>query len=118
DQAARRRTAAGPDRDAPRPGEVDDIPDDQEVPGVSHRGDDQQLFSKPQLVRLAREVAGALAKTGGQPLGRQLLQVALAGVALRYAVLRQVGLVEAELQLALLGDPARVEDRIGQLDEL
>ena len=64
DQRACRGPAAGPDRDLPLAGDPDEIPDDQEVPGVLHLLDDLDLVVKPLRVLLQRPAQQTLGVQG------------------------------------------------------
>ena len=66
DQRTCRRPASGPDRDLPVAGDPDEIPDDQEVPGVLHLLDDLDLVVKPLRILLQRPAQ--------QPLGMHSVQ--------------------------------------------
>ena len=75
DEAAGRRAAARPDRDALLAGVADEVPDDQEVPGVPHALDHRDLVVEPRRVLV--EVVAQLAVGGELPEARQALGEAL-----------------------------------------
>src|SRR3989442_1673158 len=84
-------------------GVVDEVPQEEEVAGEAHLLDDGQLVAEPRL----DDVPRARAIPPPQPLARQLLEIALQGVALGHHVAREMELAEVEGQVAALGDGQR-----------
>src|ERR1035437_5729756 len=84
DEAAGRRPAARPDRDALLAGVADEVPHDQEVPGVLHLLDHVDFVREPPLVFVdgmaERAGRGELPKARqplGEPFARDVLEIAI-----------------------------------------
>ena len=103
-QAARARTAPGADRDAAALGVVDEIVDDEVVVGVPHLADDADLIVKA-LAQLGRDMAGV---TAFEAVAAELFKIDLVVQAVGGFEIRQLGLAEVEVKLALFGDFVRV----------
>ena len=116
-EAAGRRSSTGPHGDATGPGKLNDVPDDQEIARVPHGGDDQQFFPQPLPVGFGRLTAGDVPQTVIEPFLGECFQITLTGVALRNPILGEVGRVKGQGQIAFVGDPARVQDGLGQFME-
>ena len=117
-ETARRGTAPRAHGNAVGAGVVDDVPHDEEVPGVPHRVDHRELV--PQTLFVERDHRGGGAQGGEpflQPRDREPLQVILAGRTFGHRVVRQVERVEIEFQVAPLGDFDGLEHRRRQLAE-
>src|SRR6185436_20309181 len=106
DEAARRRTTARSDRNAPLPGVADEIPDDQEVPRVLHRLDDVDFKLEPGLVlregspQFAPCFEGAQGRDPrGKALPNDFLEVRLDGVPRRDREVREVRLTLRNLDM-------------------
>ncbi len=108
DDRAGRRAATRPHRDAVVLGELDEVPDDQEVGVEAHPADDLELRLEP-LDRLGRRriaVAAAQAREG------QLAQVLALRPPVRHRVARDQHLAELDLDLAALGHLQRGGHRL------
>ncbi len=102
------RAASGTDRDPVVLGELDEVPDDQEVSAEAHRVDHRELDLEP-LGRLGRHrVAVALA----QPLLGQAAQVVDLARPVRRRVRRDQDPAELDLDVAALGDLDRRRQRL------
>src|SRR6185436_2368449 len=77
DQASGGRAPARPDRDALILGPVDEVGDDEEVPGEAHLVDDAELVAQPLLVACLAERIGAEEAPGVQSLVEPPARVAL-----------------------------------------
>ena len=102
-----RRAAPGADADPVLLGEVDEIPDDQEVVREAHLPDRLQLEAEP-LVELGRGLAEALE----QSLLAQLDQVVEGVATFRHRILREQDLAELDLDRAALRHLERACERM------
>ena len=105
--------APGADADPVLLGEVDEVPDDEEVVGKAHLPNRLQLEAKP-LVELRRRLAESLE----QSLLAQLDQVVEGVTPLRHRVLRQQDLSELDLDRAALCHLERARERMLVPDEV
>src|SRR5207245_2845708 len=101
--------ATGAARNGRLAGEPDEVPHDQEVPGISHATDDVQFMLKPLDRELRRRIAVAL----DQALPGQVTQVLLGGAPLRRGEDRKVALLEVELNVDAVGDLLAACHRLG-----
>ena len=114
DQAAGGGSSARPHGDATAAGKPDDVPDDQEIAGESHRTNDHQLFAQALFIDRHGDGARAFRQTGLQAFDRQVLDIGFARVPFRSLILRQMRLVERQLEFAVIGDPTGVGDGPGK----
>src|SRR5207244_1687662 len=91
---------------------AEDVPDDQDVLGEAGLADDLELVGEPLLVLL-----GDVLDAPAQALAAELREVAVDRVAFGKRDLGQVESAELELEVALLGDPEGVVERLGQFGE-
>ena len=101
------RAAAGADADPVHLGEVDEVPDDQEVVGEAHLLDRLQLELEP-LAQLRRHLVVAALEASLAQLDEVLERVAAVGS----RELRQVDVAELDLDRAALGDLERAAHRV------
>ena len=113
DERAGGRAAARADRDAVLLGEVDEVPDDQEVVGEAHLLDRLQLVLEPLL-----ELGGQLVVALLQAFFAELDEIVERVAALRHVELRQQDPVELDLDVAALGDLERAPHRVGLAGEV
>ena len=107
DERAGGRAAARTDRDAVRLGEVDEVPDDQEVVGEPH------LLDRLELVLQAlRQLGGQLPVALLQAFLAQLDEVVEAVATLGDVEVRQQDPAELDLDVAALGDLERAPHRV------
>ena len=112
-EAARRRPAPGPDGDPALARVADEIGHDQEVARVAGLADHVELVVEPLAGLLGDRVVAPR-----EALARLCLEQILERVVLRrQRERRQVRRVEVELDLAPLGDPGRVRQRLGVIRE-
>ena len=100
DDGARGRAAPGADGDAVVLGELDEVPDDEEVGVEAHLADDAEL----EVEALARLGGRLGAVAAHDALLAELAQVGALGLALRHRVRRQQVGAEVEAHVAALGD--------------
>ena len=89
-----------------------DVPHHQEVVGEARLGDDLQLVGQPVVVALGRPRPAT-----PQTFPAQARQVGVRGLSVGRLVVRQVGLVEGEVDGALLGDALSVGQGLGKVRE-
>ena len=94
------RAAAGADGDAAVLGELDVVPDDEEVGVEAHLADDAEL----EVEALAHLGAGLGAVAAHDALLAELAQVGASGAALGHRVRGQQVVAEVEVDVAALGD--------------
>ena len=107
DEAAGRRAAARADADAVLLGEVDEVPDDEEVVLEAHLLDRLELEAEA-LVELGRERSVALLQAFFAELDEEVEGLAPVG----HRELRQQDPAELELDVAALGDLERAAKRV------
>ena len=98
--AARRRAAPRPHRDARVFGELDEVPDDQEVGAEAHVADGVEL----EVEALGHLGARLGAVAALDALRAEVAQVLVFAAAVGHRVARQQGAPELELDVAALGD--------------
>ena len=108
---ARGRAPAGR-RDLLLPGEADEVGHDQEVAGVAHRDDHAQLVVQA-LLELGRDRAVA----PHQARLALLAQPRLDRLAVGHREVRDPELAQRQREVAHVGDPARVAERLGLVRE-
>ena len=124
DEAAGRRAAARTDRNALLARVADEIPRDQEVPGVLHLLDHVDFVGEPALVL----VDGVLQHPASrqllqprqplrEPLAHDVLEVVVEREARRHVEVRQVVDRARQVDVAALGDPHGVRQRVGEVLE-
>src|SRR5207253_10988505 len=111
DERAGAGAAARTDGDAVLSTEADEVPDDQEVAGELHLGDDVDLPGETLAIRVLVDGLpdlGELLEATLEAVLRDLLEVAGLVVALGHRQRRKHRVAELQLQLALLVDGERV----------
>ena len=108
---ARRGPPAGR-RDLLLPGEPDEVGDDEEVPGVAHRGDHAELVVQARL-----EGGRDLAVAPDEALLALLAQPRLHGVPVGHREVRDPEIAQRQRQVDHLGDAARVEQGLALVRE-
>ena len=98
--------------DARLPGEPHEVGDDEEVGRVAHRRDDAELVVEAPL-----EGRGNGPVAGGQATLAFLGEPCLGRLAIGHREVRDPVLPERQLDMAHLGDPASVPDRVGLVGE-
>ena len=106
DDGPRRRTATWPHGDAAFPGVIDEVRDDQEISGKAHAFDglDLELDALAEFLVLLQ----ACAVTHLRPAPHLVAQVLGLGLAVGTGESRQAVLALGHLEIAHLGDEARV----------
>ncbi len=99
---------------------MNEIPDNQEIPGVAHLFDNFQFDVEPLQIGGANPVmlgGGRVAENDGEPLfkaiSRYFFHVGIERVAFRHLVFRQDVAAEFEGELTLFRDFQRVRQRVG-----
>ena len=124
DQASRGGSTARTDRNAALTRVPDEVPDDQEVPGVLHPLDHLDLVREAGFVFVDR--APQRARRGeltqpGQPrveaFPHHVLEVLVDRVRRRHVEVRQVALPLRELHVAAFGDPYGIAQRLWRVGE-
>ena len=78
-EGAGRRAAARPDGDAAVAGRLDEVLNDQEIPGVSGLGDDAEFVLQPIGHRVGQGIAIAIDRAPGGQVGEEIVVVLVAG---------------------------------------
>ena len=89
----------------------------KKITGIAHGLDHRELFLQPELIYLDRDGTRPFPQASRQPLRRQFFQVCFTRVAFGNFVLRQIGLVEGQLQIALFGHTTGIRDGVRKFHE-
>ncbi len=118
-EAAGRRPAAGPDWNALLAGVADEVPDDEEVPGVLHLFDHVDFVRESPFVlvnRVAQRPRGSELPQPRQPFGealtRHVFEVLVEREGRGHVEIWQVILTLGKDDVAALGDSDRVPERL------
>ena len=119
DEASRSGATARTDRDPPLARVSDEVPDDQEVPGVLHLFDHFDFVAESPIVLVNRVLEGAARRELLQPgqalletVAYDLLEVVLERESSRDVEVRKVIGRWREVHVAALGDAHRVRERL------